>query len=222
MAVGVVSDVFRIGQPRLLALGEQLHRRREPAGDEDAGEIERHHQPQRPAPRRRLEAFEVADLALAEDEHASGLQVLVEAREREAGFLDVGAGDEAIGPGAAGQQLDDEPERFGPAAQQAADGYTRKLRHLSRSSFERSTFDANVERRTSRFRFDERQLTVRAPVEDADARRLGIAEDEHAFAVRVDLAGRLADRHRLSLPAATRGRSAASAAGPRRRAGPPA
>ena len=95
MAVGVVSDVFRIGSRALLALGQQLRRRRVPAGDEDAGKVVRRDQPQRTCPRRGREALEVADLALAEDQDASGLEVLVEAREREAGLLDVGAGDDA-------------------------------------------------------------------------------------------------------------------------------
>ena len=43
-----------------------------------------------------IEALEVAHLALAEDEDAGRLEVLVEAGEREAGLLDVRAGDRPI------------------------------------------------------------------------------------------------------------------------------
>ena len=68
--------------------------------------------------RRRLEALEIADLALAEDQHASRLEVFVEAGQREAGLLDVRAGDDAIEAVGAGQQLERQAERLGPAAQQ--------------------------------------------------------------------------------------------------------
>ena len=69
-----------------------------------------------------VEALEIADLALAEDQHAARLEVLVKAGEREAGLLDVRAGDEAVEAVRARQQLERQAERLGPAAEQRADG----------------------------------------------------------------------------------------------------
>ena len=113
-------------QPRALGFGDQLRRRREPAGDQDAGKA----RASAPAASRRsraaaVEALEVADLALAEDQHAARLQVLVEAGERQAGLLDVRAGDEAVEAVAPGQELERQAERLGPAAQERADGDAR-------------------------------------------------------------------------------------------------
>ena len=96
IAVGVATAVFSSGSRARSASTSSSGRRREAAGDEHAGKIERQRQAQRVDARRRLEALEIADLALAEDQDASRLQVFVEAGEREAGLLDVGAGDDAV------------------------------------------------------------------------------------------------------------------------------
>ena len=70
-----------------------------------------------------VEAFEIADLALAEDQDASRPEVLVEAGEREAGLLDVRAGDDR-----------DRGRRARPAARAAG----RTLRDGCRAASRRS------------------------------------------------------------------------------------
>ena len=70
----------------------------------------------------RLEAFEKAHFALAEQQDAAGLQVFVEAGEREAGLLDVGAGDVALETVGAGQQVDRQADRLGSCVEQPANG----------------------------------------------------------------------------------------------------
>ena len=73
---------------------------------------------ERLAPRRGVEPLEIAHFALAVDQHAARLQVLVEAGEREAGLLDVGVGDAAIEAARAGEQIDRRGRRIrgGPPA----------------------------------------------------------------------------------------------------------
>ena len=70
-------------------------------------------------PRVAVEALEVAHLALAEHEDAAGLQVLVEAGQRQAGLLDVRAGDGALEAAVPAQQLERQADGVGPALQQA-------------------------------------------------------------------------------------------------------
>ena len=123
MAVGVGTVVFKQRKPRAFGFDEQLCRRVEAAGDDDARNIERQREPQRRGPRRRPEAFEIPDFALAEDQHATGLEIFVEAGQREAGFLDMRAGDDAGQAVDAGQQLERQPERLGPAAKQHTNAY---------------------------------------------------------------------------------------------------
>jgi hypothetical protein len=84
-------------------------------------EIERQRETQRPDSRLRLEALQIADLALAEDENAARLEILVEAGERETGLLDVRAGDRATQARGAGQQFERQPERLRTAAEERAD-----------------------------------------------------------------------------------------------------
>ena len=62
---------------------------------------------------RGLQAFEIADLALAENQHAPRFQVLVKAGQRQPGLLDVGAGDPAVEAGGAGQDLEGRPTDSG-------------------------------------------------------------------------------------------------------------
>ena len=77
---------------------------------------------------RRWKALDVAHLALAEDEDARRLQILVEPGERETGLLNVRAGDDAPCPAGATEQLDRHPEGLGPAGEEVGDGH-RGRRH---------------------------------------------------------------------------------------------
>ena len=68
-----------------------------------------------------IQALEVADLAVAEDEDASLPEIFVKTREREAGFLRVGAQDAAVEAAAAGENFEIEAQRFGAALKEFAD-----------------------------------------------------------------------------------------------------
>src|SRR5207249_7383875 len=119
-------------KPGALRFAHELGRRREAARDQHAREIVRERQAQRAGARCRLEALEVADLALAENQDTPGPQILVEPGEREAGLLDVRAGDDAVEAPAAGEQIERQAERLGTAPEQRADGNARDWRHASR------------------------------------------------------------------------------------------
>src|SRR2546421_3490365 len=67
----------------------------------------------------RVETFEIADFAFAEDEDAGRLEVGVEAGERKAGLLDVRARDGTFEAGGAAEELEPKTDRFGPALEQA-------------------------------------------------------------------------------------------------------
>ena len=110
-------------QARALGFDDELPRRREAARDEDAGKIEGEREAQCRDARFRLEALEVPDLALAEDQNAARLEVLVEAGEREPRFLDVRARDDAREPVDAGEHFERQAERLGAAVDQRADAY---------------------------------------------------------------------------------------------------
>ena len=85
-----------------------------------------------------VQALEEAHFALAEQQDAAGLQVFVEAGEREAGLLDVGAGDVAVEPAGAGEQLDRQADRLGSGVEQPANGHGRSHGSIvSRSSTNR-------------------------------------------------------------------------------------
>src|SRR5581483_4676532 len=114
---------FQQRQPRALRFGDELGRRRETAGDDDAREVEREREPQRVGACGGVEAFEIPDLAFAEDQDASRLQILVEAGQRQAGLLDVGARDATVEAVGAGQQFERQTRRLRPAAEQSADGH---------------------------------------------------------------------------------------------------
>ena len=90
---------------RALGLRDHFSRRLEPAGDEHAREVTCEEPPQRAGARLGRHAFEEADLALAEDEHASRPQIFVESGQREAGLLDVRQRDLAVEPGRAAEQV---------------------------------------------------------------------------------------------------------------------
>ena len=113
-----------------LGLEDHLAERFQPASDEDA----RHlvvlaHLAHRIGAVRGVEAFQVADLAVAEDEDAPFAQILVKPRERKAGFLDVGTQDAAIEAAAAGKKLEIQPQRFGTALKKLADRHASCCAH---------------------------------------------------------------------------------------------
>ncbi len=64
-----------------------------------------------------------------EDEDATGLEIFVEARERETGLLNVRAGDDAPEAGGSGEELERQPERLRVVGQQGRDGDARGQRH---------------------------------------------------------------------------------------------
>src|SRR4029079_13787612 len=69
-----------------------------------------------------VERFEIADSGFAEHEDACGLQVGVEAGQRETGLLNMGARDRALEAVAAPEQLEWKPDRFSAALEQPLDG----------------------------------------------------------------------------------------------------
>ena len=83
----------------------------------------------------RSQRLDVADLALAEHEHAAAVQVGVESGEREAGLLRLRDGDPALHAGAAGEQLEREGARIGQIAQQRCDSdASHRLRESGHSA----------------------------------------------------------------------------------------
>ena len=161
-------------QPGALRLQDEFNRGVEAAGDEHAGKVEREREPHRRDARRGFEALEIADLALAEYQDASRLEILVESGQREAGLLDVGTGDDALQAVFTRENVERQTERFRPAGEQRADGDAGAMRHG----------------RLSDLCLHERQLAVRAPIEHADDRCLRVPEDDDAVAVGLELAGR--------------------------------
>src|SRR5581483_5883349 len=107
---------------RALGFDDELGRRREAAGDDDARKIEREREAKARLPRRGVEPLEVANFALAEDQDAPRLQILLKAGEREAGLLHVRARDPAVQAVGAGEQVERQAGGFGPAAEQRTDG----------------------------------------------------------------------------------------------------
>ncbi len=112
---------FEHRQVGALGLDRQLGRRRETAGDEHAGKVQRQRQAQRREARRRVEAFEIPDFTRAENQDAPRLEVFVEPGEREAGLLDVRTGDRSPETAGARQQLERESQRLGPRGEKRAD-----------------------------------------------------------------------------------------------------
>ena len=94
---------------------QQIRRGIAAAGDEHAGDLVREHRAEHRQPRLVIETFEIADLALAEDEHSCRAEVLVKAGERQTGLLDVRAGDRPIETASAAQQLEGEADGVGSA-----------------------------------------------------------------------------------------------------------
>jgi hypothetical protein len=104
-----------------LGFGHEFRRDLEPAGDEQAGEVAREGEAKGARAVLCGQAVQVSDLALAENENPSGLEVVIEAGQGEAGLLDVGARDEPAQAGTSPEQFQREPERVGPALEQGLD-----------------------------------------------------------------------------------------------------
>ena len=122
-------------QPRALGLDDQLRRRREAAGDErrTGKSSVSASRSASDARGRRRGSRDSGSRSRRRSGRGPGLQVLVEAGQREAGLLDVRAGDEAVEAVGAGQQLERQAERLGAAAEQAADGDARRWGRLADS-----------------------------------------------------------------------------------------
>ena len=114
-------------------LDHQIGRRREPASQQHTGDVAGKGSPQRLASSSGIEALDEANLALAVNQHASGMQILVESGQCEACLLDVRVGDVAAEAPRAGQQIEGETDRLGAGFQQTADGHGRNVRHEVRS-----------------------------------------------------------------------------------------
>ena len=95
IAVAVPTRVRSSGTPARSASAIRSGGASSPAGDQHARDVGRERSRERLMTYLGGQAFEEAHFALAVDEHAAGLQVLVKAGEREAGLLDVGIGDAA-------------------------------------------------------------------------------------------------------------------------------
>src|SRR5712691_4708971 len=115
--------------PGAFGFDEELRRRLESAGDDDARDINGQREAERRRARWCREAFEVPDFAFAEDEDAAGFEVLMKSRQGQAGLLDVRARDHARQAVDAGQQLEREAGGLGPAAEQHTDAYAWNGRH---------------------------------------------------------------------------------------------
>jgi hypothetical protein len=109
-----------------LAGGVEFDRRLPAARDEHAGDVVAERRREHGEARLGVEALEVAHLALAEDEDAPRLEVLVEPGEREAGLLDVRADDGALEAAAAAQQFERQADGVRPAVQQARHAQRRR------------------------------------------------------------------------------------------------
>ena len=108
---------------RTLGLEDELARRDDAARDQHAGEVGRDRRPYGVRPGACVQALEILDFALAEDEDASRLQKCSQKdRQGQAGLLHWGAGDEARESVSASQQFEREAEGFRTAAQQGAHG----------------------------------------------------------------------------------------------------
>ncbi len=125
MATGVVSAVRSSGTPARSASAESSAGPSRPIGDHHARKIAHEQPAQRLRPVCRRHPLEKANLALAENQDAAGAQVFVEARQRQAGFLDVGKRDAAFEAGGAGEQVEIQSDRCPARAEQRPDADAR-------------------------------------------------------------------------------------------------
>ena len=165
-----------------LRLHDELARRRQASGDDHTGQVVAEREPRRRRPGGRIEPPEVANLALAEDEHSAVLEVLVKPGQRQTGLLHVRAGDRAPQAVGAGDEVEREAERLETALEEGPHAHTRRGGH-------------SVD-----FGLDERQLAGRAAKQHAQRRRLDVAEHNDRVRAGVHLPRRVGDRqgeHRL-------------------------
>ncbi len=112
---------------RRVGFDQHLGRRVEAVGDEHARQRVSEDPPQHVDARLVVEALEIPDLALPEDEHTAFAQIRVEAGEREAGLLGVGDGDPAAETVDAREHLEVEAARLRQVVQNRPDGDAGRL-----------------------------------------------------------------------------------------------
>jgi hypothetical protein len=111
---------------RAFRLGRELRRTVQAHGHHHAGKVAREQAPQDLRAQGRLHALDEANFALTEHQHAAGSEVLVEARQREPGLLDVRQRDAAVEAGGARQQIEVEAGGGAPRAEQGSDGHAAR------------------------------------------------------------------------------------------------
>ena len=104
----------------------ELQRNLGAAGHEQARQLGVETLRERLLPRRGIQALEEAHFALAEQQDAAGLQIFVEAGQRETGLLDVRAGDVTLEAVGAREQIDRQAYRLGSCIEQPANGHGRR------------------------------------------------------------------------------------------------
>ena len=97
---------------------EHFHWRVPPACNHHAWDVMAEHSADDLEPGGGIEAFEIAHLALTENEDARGLEVLVEAGQGKAGLLNVRTRNRAADSRFPAEQLDREAKRLGPPLQE--------------------------------------------------------------------------------------------------------
>ena len=141
---------------------------------------------------RGAERLDVADLALAEHEHAAAVQVGVETRQREAGLLRLRDGDPAL------------ERRRRPASSSSGED-ARVGEVASRVATVTPVIDAGIRtlhrgagRPLTLLWLDQPEITVFPPVEDRDARRRPtLRKTRNSSSVGVDAHRGVFERHRL-------------------------
>ena len=88
------------------------------AGDQHARDLVCEHGAEHGHARVVIETLEIADLALAEDQHSRRAEILVETRERQTCLLDVWAGDRPIETATPAQELERKTDGIGSALEQ--------------------------------------------------------------------------------------------------------
>ena len=121
IAVGVAAEVFNSGRLERSASSRSSAGGAKPPVITTHGTFGGEGEPQRRRTGRRFEALQVPHFAFAENQDPAGFEEFVKAGEGEPGLLNVRAGDDAGQAIRAGQQIERQAERLGPAAKQHAD-----------------------------------------------------------------------------------------------------
>jgi hypothetical protein len=122
---------FHDGKPGAIGFSQHFGRGMKTGGDDEARDGVRKHLADDRDTLLVAERLEEPDLALAEDEHTSFAQVLVEPGEGQSGLLGMRIGDAPVDAGRAGQQLEVHPRRFGEIADQRGHRDAGRESHLS-------------------------------------------------------------------------------------------